>query len=288
MVWSPVGRYSASEMGAELAECPFCGSSVTEDLVIYGGTCPKCFAEIPGEEAATDPGEEVRAAQDRWDRFRARIPVFLGMTALLFVVSCTGMTALVAVLWPDPEVAEILDFDLDSSYPTPDLVGPATAEPAPTQDVPERPTPGSEASPSTPVAANDPPRPRPAAPTPRRPDGTVDLSLRAPTVRRDDNVVLSNPDAIRDMIGERMVEYIPGLKVCYDRRLKVAPTLKGRWRLKFTIATDGTISGADAAGIDKSDAELEACLVEHVVEHWRFGKISLAQPVQRTLRFFPN
>ena len=47
---------------SDLAACPFCGRDVDADLVTYGGKCPHCFGEIPGEEAPTDPGEEKKAA----------------------------------------------------------------------------------------------------------------------------------------------------------------------------------------------------------------------------------
>jgi len=106
-----------------LAECPFCGSSVDEDLVIYGGPCPKCFAEIPGEEAPTDPGAEARAAQERRDRRGATLRAAIGLGAMMAVVGCAGIVALAVVLWPEPEVA-VMDFD-DSSfdYPVIELKG---------------------------------------------------------------------------------------------------------------------------------------------------------------------
>ena len=210
-----------------MAECPFCGSEVSDDLVAFGGTCPKCFAEIPGEEAATDPGVDVRDAQERRDRRRATFRTVAGLTALLLVVSCTGIAALATVLWPEPEVAEILDFDtLDFQMPN-ELVG-VEAPPEPEEARPDRPSERPVASPGpTPVAPSPDGirRPRteigPLVPTkavpgakPGSKPGSVDLSLEAPKVRRDDNLVLSDPEAIRDMIGERMVEFIPGLKVC--------------------------------------------------------------------------
>ncbi len=37
--------------------CPFCHAGVDEELLLYGGSCPHCLIEIPGEEAPTDPGE---------------------------------------------------------------------------------------------------------------------------------------------------------------------------------------------------------------------------------------
>jgi hypothetical protein len=284
-----------------LAECPFCGSEVSDDLVTFGGTCPKCFAEIPGEEAATDPGVDVRNAQDRRDRQRATLRTVAGLATLLMLVSCTGVAALVTVLWPEPTVAGILDFDtLDFPMPE-ELVGvempPVEAEPKGPRPS-ERPepivtgpatAPGTDGlrRPRTEIGPLVPPKPVPGVkPGTGRP-GSVDLSLGTPTVRRDDNLVLSDPEAIRDMIGERMVEFIPGLTVCYDRRLKTTPTLKGRWRLRFTVGTSGRVSAADASGLDTADAELEKCLVSHISEQWTFGRITIAQPVQRTLRFQP-
>lgn len=265
-----------------MAECPFCGSEVSDDLVTFGGTCPKCFAEIPGEEAATDPGADVRAAIERRDRRRATFRTMASLAVLLMIVSCTGLAAFAVVVWPEPEVAEILDFDtLD--FPTPEVIGVEEA-------VAPRPRPSPRSEPE-PVASTD-RRPRveigPLTPSPTAPKpGKVTLSLDPPPVRRDDNLVLAEPEAIRDMIGERMVEFIPELKLCYDRRLKAVPSLKGRWRLTFTIGTSGRISAAQAVGLDRKDSELERCLVAHIVEQWRFGKITMAQPVQRTLRFQP-
>ena len=46
-----------------MAVCPFCNNSIDADLERLGGPCPHCFNEIPGEEAATDPGVELKKAQ---------------------------------------------------------------------------------------------------------------------------------------------------------------------------------------------------------------------------------
>ena len=104
-----------------MGECPFCGGEVEQELTTFGGTCPRCFAHIPGEEAATDPGEEVLAAQEASDRARssrrALLPV---LVSLPFVLGFVGLAAWVA-LRPPPEVA-VLDFDdLDAAY-TPEIV----------------------------------------------------------------------------------------------------------------------------------------------------------------------
>lgn len=303
-----------------MVECPFCGSEVTEDLVTYGGTCPKCFAEIPGDEAPTDPGAEVRAAQERKDRRGRTLRMAFAFSLLLALVSCTGVTALGVVLWPKPQVAEMLDFDtLD--VPLPDLVGAPSGElggataPAPTTGpkTPRPPgpkptngggTPAPTVNPVAPVPVAEPtsgtgtrPRPQPggdlgpADPTrgtgsaSKGPGGLDDLTIGGPAVRRDSNTVLSDPDAIRMMVGERLREQIPGLQICYDRRLKVDPTLKGRWLITFNVLPSGKVSGATATGLDRQDAQLEQCLTHHVETNWVFGKINVTQPVKRTITF---
>lgn len=298
-----------------MAECPFCGSQVSEDLVTYGGTCPKCFAEIPGEEAATDPGVEVKAALDRRDRRRATLRVVASLSAMMLVVGCTGVAAIVTLLWPEPEVAAILDFDtLD--FPIPDIavaeVEPETPGPRPKSKKPA-PSDVAKLGPGTVgpgasagdlredgVASLDPARTRTEPGGLITPDRAVvaprtdaapslgGLSLSAPQVRRDDNVVLSDPAAIRDMIGERLIEFVPGLRVCYDRRLKVNPSLKGSWRLVFSVQPTGLVDGVTVSPLGRADGELESCVAEHVRERWRFGRITITQPVSRTLKFYPQ
>lgn len=99
--------------------CPFCSTSIDEDVVVYGGTCPSCFAHIPGEEAATDPGEDVKLAQAAQDRQRAKrralMPLLLAVPVVLAVVG----GALYLALRPAPELA-MLDLD-DGEFYSPDL-----------------------------------------------------------------------------------------------------------------------------------------------------------------------
>jgi hypothetical protein len=276
--------------------CPFCASEVAPDLVAYGGTCPKCLAEIPGDEAPTDPGVEVRKKQERSDRLRARVPVVVAFVLLFGLVMCTGATALTVVLWPKPEVAELLDFDT-MDFPMPEVVTGPT-EPVPVAPEPPKPgkavkgTKGEQAG-KSPNPSPASPRPDPAAPEPepaptagpRPKPGNVDISLGAPKVRRDDNRTITDPEEIRMMIGERMAENIPGLQVCYERRLKVDESLSGRWALNFTVQKTGEVSDVSVKGLERQDAELESCITTIVTERWRFSKINVQQPVKRTIRF---
>jgi len=103
----------------ELDACPFCGGQVDRQIVLYGGSCPRCFADIPGEEAATDPGEHVKQKLAQQDQKRASrrtlLPMFI---ATPVVVALVGL-ALWLALRPEPELA-VLDLD-DGVYYTPDL-----------------------------------------------------------------------------------------------------------------------------------------------------------------------
>jgi hypothetical protein len=288
--WSPMAA----------ASCPFCGSEVPVDLVAYGGTCPKCLAEIPGDEAPTDPGVEVRKKQERSDRLRARIPLVVAFGLLFTLVSCTGVVALGVVLWPEPEVAELLDFDT-MDFPMPEVVTGPEATPGAEAPAPGKaktkgkeqpapgPQPGKTSKPQPVAEAPAPaagPEPEPGSTSPRpAPSGSVGISIGGPRVRRDDGRTLEDPEEIRMMIGERMAEGIPTLQVCYERRLKVDESLAGRWSLTFTVQPNGTTSSVAVKGIERQDAELESCVAGIVSERWRFSKINVQQPVKRTIRF---
>ncbi|MFK7929494.1 MAG: AgmX/PglI C-terminal domain-containing protein [Myxococcota bacterium] len=101
--------------------CPFCSTSIDESVVIYGGTCPGCFANIPGEEAATDPGEDVKLAQAASDRKRAKRRALMPLLVATPVVLLVAAGAIYLATRPAPELA-VLDFDDNGGqFYTPDL-----------------------------------------------------------------------------------------------------------------------------------------------------------------------
>lgn len=55
-----------------MAICPYCQGQIAEDLGRFGGPCPHCFNEVPGEEAATDPGLAAREAEKQAQRIQSK------------------------------------------------------------------------------------------------------------------------------------------------------------------------------------------------------------------------
>ena len=109
--------------------CPFCESEVSEQLALYGGRCPTCFGDIPGEEAATDPGEAVKQQEAADDARRAKMkvyaPVLFALPVLVMIVGFTGWT----LLQPEPEL-EVMDLDaIEFSMPEMDMLIVAADEP---------------------------------------------------------------------------------------------------------------------------------------------------------------
>ena len=263
-----------------MGECPFCGSKVDDDLITFGGTCPKCFAEIPGEEAATDPGEDVKAAQARKDQMRATLRTVL---PLLFVVPLIGVLALAAlwfgVLRPAPQVV-MLDFDEGDDYPIPELVA---AAPVPENDgvadADVKPAPRTNGGTAAAPAPAPAPKPEPAA---KAPGGLVGVDVKAN--RR--GTVLEDPDAVRKMIGEKLTAYAPRLNGCYEKELKNNETLAGRWRISFVVGADGKVKQPAAEALSGSVASFEKCLAGEV-SGWSFQRIGQDQPVRKTFTFRP-
>lgn len=299
-------------------DCPFCGDPIDDVLARFGGTCPRCFGEIPGEDAATDPGASPEPVDTPTpDRPRLSLAFAIGGGVILGV--SLAILAVLSVRAGRPAPRQVLDFD---DWPMPEVVTVAEAvvpEGAPENEptarrrrpeafVPTAPsvvpsgdltaslrsgTPTRSDTPATrrsglrgPARARAVPKTRAGASSlSSAGTGVVDVSLGGGRVERDDNVVLDDPAAIRTMIGERLRRGIAELRGCYDRRLKQRPDLSGRWRLTFTVSEEGRATGARLAGLDTGDETLERCLRDHVSKRWAFARVAEATEVSRTLSF---
>lgn len=295
--------------------CPFCKGAVPDSLTRFGGNCPHCMLEIPGEEAPTDPGLQARLKKQQDDQ-RAAVKLQKRNRLLggLVVVVMLGVAGGGYLWWQGQRAALTYEMDdyyeiaLDDLKTAPNPV--AAADPA-VADAQGPPTPGT-------------PRKRPTQPTvdgpiitgtsapesasgdlvggPKRASGTTEDAVAAnPTMsggqggpslgvagisisRPEIDQTLSDPTAIRDMVKRTIDSFNPQMQTCANQRLKAAPELAGAWRLSFVIAKDGTTNDVDVEGVNVGDDELEACLVR-TVKGWRFQRIAMKQPVNKTYRF---
>lgn len=138
-----------------MGACPFCKAEISADILTFGGRCPNCLIEIPGEEAPTDPGAEARAAREAEEAAAAKKPPIAliagGLVVLLAAVG-GGFAAMETGPEPLPDVptgaeaykkvsSQFVSIDLDSEpepppEPEPKKVrktAPATAKATPKQ-----------------------------------------------------------------------------------------------------------------------------------------------------------
>lgn len=304
--------------GVVVASCPFCAAMVSQDLVTFGGSCPRCLGAIPGEEAPTDPGEVVKRAQATRDEATARRRHMLPVLVALPVVGLVAVAAIGVLMMPKPEVA-VIDFDLLDDFPMPELVARAPGEAPLEGTAPADTRAGTSvggvapsvggAGPSVAASASGGRQPTAsdvgasaavpvddgsaaaaaavavASGDPVARGGTVDLGLSLKALRRSE--VYTDPEQITAMIAQLMKAQVPTVQACYERRLRASEGLVGRWRIAYTVTQEGHVRDATATGLDRQDAELESCIVDRV-STWRFDRIIADQPVQRSLRFAPR
>lgn len=296
-----------------MPRCPFCKGEVGEDLLLYGGHCPHCLNEIPGEESATDPGaaararaeQEARAAAARIQR-RNRI---LSVVAGLMLVA--GIGAYVA-LHEEPVVMS-LDDEGDiyiapaSSHHSETLEQQAAAEKARAdaeaeakrKDAARRNAAHAANSNGGDLASTGPSLSSPTATgsTSGIPDGSggsgggglaslqtsgLDFKAKGPTARQMEGLVLSSDSDVKAMVKTVVEAGYKQLQQCYESRLKENPSLSGRWEITFVIAKEGKVDSAEAVAKTTKDREFEQCMVANV-KNWKFTPIS--KPFEITKAF---
>jgi len=275
-----------------MTQCPFCKVAITEDLIRFGGNCPACLIEIPGEEAPTDPGEEAIAREvvvAQALQQQGRRKTWIAALAAAIVCAVGGWW-----LSSGEEPVTVLEFDEVDFVPAGmdqhvDLEVPVTEE-APVEEVVAsapvpRPTPAPV---QQPVAAAPAPV---AATTPGvsnlNPLDAFNVQSVGPQDSNLQGIVLSEPADIRAMVqrvmtsGQRQVDH------CYTTSLNNVPDLSGVWKVSFTITTSGAVSSVSVQGQGASNTSLEECIERRILA-WKFQAIASAQPVTRSYRFNPS
>ena len=100
----------------DATKCPFCGVTITEDVALYGGTCPRCFGEIPGEEAITDPGDLPTELGLKIYEARSKLWHVVPILIALFIAMGLGAWALWVGFVRPAQMAERIDFDEESDF----------------------------------------------------------------------------------------------------------------------------------------------------------------------------
>jgi hypothetical protein len=108
--------------------CPFCNASIDENLALYGGPCPSCFGEIPGEEAETDPGEDVKQQQLQADFAAARRRSMAPLLVLVPLVVGIVLVAGYVLRGEELEQLDVMVFDVEYGISLDEM---AHAEPEP-------------------------------------------------------------------------------------------------------------------------------------------------------------
>jgi len=312
-----------SGSGKAGAVCPFCKGSISRDLERYGGNCPHCLLEVPGDDAPTDPGleqkkkqEEEEAAQKVVEEKKRRNYMRLGMLVLLFL---TGLGAfeyqrqIEARTYIPPEYFQMPVEDLNIE----DGVAEATPEapPATGSAPPETVASATPATPKT-VDVSLPPEiaPKTVASTNGKPPKTsgktpktaeVVASASAPPTPVIPNLgaggtggtgtvsaggggqVLTDKAAIEAMVTRVSKGYNGAILSCYESATKANPELKGIWTVTFIVTPGGSTRDVKVTGSSTQDAGMEACMKRRV-EGWRFQSINSDFKAAKTYRLSPN
>lgn len=295
--------------------CPFCKGAISHDLERYGGSCPHCLLEIPGDDAPTDPGLAARQKQEEEDAKaaaeRAKRNRMVMALASLVVVLLVGGGVYQYLAWQEKIAYEAQEY---FQLPLEDLTLPeaqvASATPPPAENGQKTPpagkpgelvkvennTPKPIANGTGPNGGQNTPKPQgtpkpeavaSATPTSSGPNfsgiGTSNTSL---TLNAGD--VLSDDAQIKAMVAYVTKTYGAQVRTCYEQRAKQIPDLKGVWSISFTIKPDGTTSGVRvAASGGAGDSELEACLQRNAAT-WKFQRMTKEFKVTRSYRLGPS
>ncbi|MFH1468228.1 MAG: AgmX/PglI C-terminal domain-containing protein [Pseudomonadota bacterium] len=299
-----------------MAECPFCKSSIEDELARFGGHCPKCFIEIPGDETPTDPGLAKRVAQQlEHERQRpwGRVAGIAAMAAVVLIAA--GGVVVWRVLQQPGATAQAAEQDLETFYIAPAsdhrLPEVGSTEPedqgAATVQSHQRGTGSVEA-----VEVGSRSRSGPArydftgsaevstpdlAPIAQRTvevgPGAIEQSTtgfppqRVEITRSSvESMALSDPEEIHQAVGTALKSYSGQLNHCYNIRLKTAPDLRGSWDIAFSITEAGRPRNISVQGLQAHDPEFETCMRD-AISRWTFQPLAIEQDFSKTYSFEP-
>lgn len=299
-----------------MGQCPFCKGQVSAELLRDGGPCPHCLNDIPGEDAATDPGVALRAkeaaAAAAAQRKRKITSIALAAAVLLSIAGGIGYTEYQRSL--QYAVLE-LSFENEFFVVSPEELAQAEAE-VKAQEEAERAALAANTGGKKPRAGKSsgggeyrPPEEdtlaaleddrlntnndggaksgAPVAQTTMAPltvGAGPTIATGPSTAIKRDLPTLTSQAEIDKMVKTAMKRNMGQIKYCYESALRATPNLSGRWTFNFTINTDGTTANISVKGDTMRDTAFEACLAGRV-RNWAFQPINKPQPVTFSLPF---
>lgn len=271
-----------------MPSCPFCQAPITEELSLYGGHCPSCLIEIPGEEAVTNPGVAVQAGDEDIGAQRGSGAILGVAIAGLVVLAATAGWWAMQDEEPPPVAVQVerprtgFSAHQDAEYDEPDE--PEDAAPA-RRVVTRRVTTRGQPPPVdlAPADASVVPGKK-AAGLGTASDGVFGSIGAAPRSRAPASIVLEDSLKIEEMVGRVLIRGGKQLERCHTNALKLNPGVKGAWYVDFTIEKAGKPVAVSVEPLESPHAEIEAC-IKRTVQRWRFQRVAEPVDVARRYRF---
>ncbi len=305
-----------------MAICPFCQGQVTEELSRFGGPCPNCFNDIPGDEAATDPGVAARQAENAAQRIEAKKKGLRTVLSVGVVVLLVGggagwigyqkhleqqeIAALLA--WEDTAATDFVFITTEQleamEAEVRALEAQAAEDEAKAIELEERRRQlalrraekvlqdeqmasfdDRWADVETPEGGTAPSKSTMGGPT-SGVDGIVGISIEdgGPTVDVVRKGQVMKGDAqIRKMVEQYVNRQGAAIQFCYQQAMNSHPGLGGAWHLSFRLNKDGTLSNVKFTPTSSNgDTSFESCVVRRV-ERWQMNETS--QPLDYKKKF---
>jgi len=306
-----------------MATCPFCQGQISEDLGRFGGPCPNCFNDIPGDEAATDPGVAARQAENVAQRIEAKKKglrtVLTGGVVVLLLVGGGGwiayekhleQQAIAALLaWEDTAATDFVFITTEQleamEAEVLALEAQAAEDEAMALELEERrqllaQRRAEKALQDEQMAIFDdrwgegaetleggtaPTKSTMGGPT-SGVEGITGISIEdgGPTVEVVRKGEMMKGDAqIRKMVEQYVSRQGTAIQFCYQQAMNSHPGLGGAWHLSFRLNKDGTLSNVAFTPASSNGDTSFESCVVRRVERWQMNETS--QPLDYRKKF---
>lgn len=291
-----------------MGHCPFCKGAIPKELLINGGTCPRCLIEIPGEEAATDPGVEALARLQEEQAAATRGSPLKRLAFVLVSLMVLGGGGVYA--WRSTRPVQstasadewsVIPLDAHQNVYQETDKATQSASGSGSSGAGTRPNPGpstggqlADNSSSSPGRASLNPATGSISDQVKAADPTAGMAMGTgliggPSISvgaKGAQEVLTDPAEVELMIRGVVARNGKQLEDCYSDRLKSLETLQGRWQVGFSVDQAGKARNVSVAALNGADAQLEAC-IQGRIERWQFKPIAEPMGMTKVYTFKP-